>query len=1632
MKLYGQLETSEPSNLEACTLLLGQTPKAPLFTAELTGPQGEFFFQKLTASALPFPLSLYVLIEGTPVVEHTFADKAALNAVLVAETKSAEANRLVILQLPARAPVVKGAQRTQVTTAMEPASASRATLEASEQTRQVTAAMPKQVVEFISIQGAVESSAGPVTGYTLEVSCPDTIAGDSEVTPIHQERLLGPTGAFQLDFAVTGRFSTSPLTFVVRTPNGLPTRLISPMHLTVSQAAKLAVVKVQVEPFSPIVLVPGSSATPATRVLKGRLVDPTGRALKRQQILFQALRGDGTSPPLKISLAAVTTHSSGNFSVVVPNEPFLAAHAVVSSRPEDELPIALNADGTFPAFTLLVVETGTAAEDGGGEDDCACHDPTPRLPGTEELVANASSYSQDIGGSCVNFTVPNRTLEEFSHYAIVRTTDPRGQLVPIREAPAWEWNGDTSDPVGYARHLHRTLRQTLGTKNPLRWDDDANDYELYQAVSLAHGHVLHFKQTFKADGYSMGDLLYSLPLAPGQKKQLAIYDWNREDGASRDEATVVEEGLTHSLSRDRDIDEILSGTVQESMRGGSSAKTRGFSFGLGGAGSGSKNGVAVGLSTGFSISGGSGTSSAWQDNTRDMTSSLHNRLRDATMQATSSVRSQRATVVTSAKQGESLSVQTEVVANHNHCHALTIQYFEILRHFVIEQQVVDVQECLFVPLMMSLFTDAKILRWRECLSEHLLYSGDTTRGQELRRGFDALERIARNYQGTDFPRRVEPSGAVTFLPFSEESIEEFSGELQLRLTLSRPADQPDGTIDAAAWATLSHIFLGLDIHGIRNLFLKLSIEERERAFQTQHAPALARNFVEQLRFEAILANGTTVKDLRLDCTLLTDYAPGRPLTVSVRSTRTTDMKALKAGVAQQPFSGTPADLKRNQIVGLRLSAPSVSLSGSFAVLDRGTLRYRTPHFSGTLVNDQAIRNDIGFADQIYLPTPMKPEEQRNPWQEDQRLAQQLRDHLNQENLEYYHHTIWCHGITPHRRYMMLDRIHLAQDDFNSIYAQRGVLGRSLASLVENRLLGVAGNSLVFPVARGLNLDPTYEMGTPDQSGSGAIAHASLLEHYQTEAEREGGQGSVFRLSVPTPGVFAEAVRGACNACERIDDTRFWRWEQSPTDEPTAINPVSTDSRYQTPQSTTPTSLPQPIVNIQNAPAAPDPTGVGSLLTALGQVSPFANLTGLDQNQKNALAAMTSNQETARAFGEMATKLAMSAQSSRNSAVLNEQIDKAFPVARAPAKNQEWKERLLNAQLGGESVASGSKASPLDQLDLRETIDAVRGSPGMEVDVGPSQVAVRNRSGARRGSSATSAPEVSDEQPPATEWPFIEGYSQITALYPRLTQILESSSVFRQSVIEPFSGPSAAVPLIIEAHPTAPNGFDGQCIIEVRDPSDTTTPGGTWISLLQLTRDLAGFDMARDVRIRVLIAMRGQATSHPGGMLLIISHEWALHALGCRETILRARSEAWTLKALRDFYVAEVSSHQHHRQIGSSTNATYEAVNDDLERLLNEVTPLLTVRIKRSYIDGQSQLLPLPTRAVAPLPSRIYNLNHQHSLYTAYQMFVFEREMEKSYKYNPAHPMNYLQEGTSADAWPWDYLDSNQTQRPVEP
>ncbi len=670
-------------------------------------------------------------------------------------------------------------------------------------------------------------------------------------------------------------------------------------------------------------------------------------------------------------------------------------------------------------------------------------------------------------------------------------------------------------------------------------------------------------------------------------------DWERREVTSREEARTETEALAASLDRDRDISEIVNATLTESTRGGSSSSSGGIAGGLGIAAIVPPVGGLLGIGGGFS----SADSSAWQDSSRHTSANALNQLRDRTTQSASAVRSQRTSVVHTVAQGERVTATTESVANYNHCHAITIQYFEVLRHLLVRQRLVDVQECLLVPMLMSWFTRDKALRWR-----HTLYDAAP---RQLRGGFAALERIDAAYVGSDLPVGR----------YADENLETVEGDLTLRFQLTRPADKDDD-FDPTTWNPLLKLF-GFNFADFYAQSLK-DKQFKDRVFLEQMGPRIADNLTRVLKVTAVRADDSEV-DLRIDPTLVSPFRNDQPLSVSLRMTsgldpvKRSEIKAVKISAKLQ-LPGLPFVL-------------DVLPSGSRVIVEAGSLRYRTAHLSDALFRNAYIRNDLTGTDDVRIETPLNRQELRNPREEDKELARNLLDHLN-ENIERFHHVLWGR-MSDARRYMLLDG-----------FQAPGSGGRSVASVVENELIGIAGNCLIMPVARGFHLDPTFNQDTEQP--------VDLLEHYEPNTPIEPS-----RVAIPTRGVYAEAVMGACNSCEVIDETRFWRWTEAPIpDSPTQLLPVSTESRRATPADVTPTELPNPIIAMQNAPAAPDPTGLTAAFQLLGQSGAFKDITGLEGTQKNAAAALQQAFSTATTFGTKAADLALQGKMSQD-------IDKAM-------------------------------------------------------------------------------------------------------------------------------------------------------------------------------------------------------------------------------------------------------------------------------------------------------------------------------------------------------------------------------------
>ena len=783
--------------------------------------------------------------------------------------------------------------------------------------------------------------------------------------------------------------------------------------------------------------------------------------------------------------------------------------------------------------------------------------------------------NDDISKTLKNIKVSRKVLENFLKSENSITKDNVVKLIDLNESV--RFRQDLSSPS--INPLGRTI---LNANNRVVWEPNP---KLYQSVSVAHGHLLNFKSEWIADGYSLGDLLYSLPLAPGQKKQIVVFDWERRESASNLQSVEYEESLYNSLTRDRDVFEITSGTVRENLSGKSSSTTSSASAGIGGF----VGGYLFGVSGGVGHSG----STASQNSLRQTAASDLQKIKDRMVQSANAVRSQRTSVIQTVSQGERFEVSAETVANYNHCHAITIQYFEVLRHFKVRQRLAEARECLLVPLILSTFDLDKLIRWKEVLQANLI-DGKSAKG------FDAAERVKNQWVDSNFP-----SGT-----FASESILNATGNLQISFIIRRPDDitiEVDDTsrpifgvggvvaypkkkveyIDIPKWQSLIPFLGGDSPKDFYDRHL-VNAANKNDVFHSLLGEKIATEFVKHLQFVVADETGSDISTISFDASLNSRYRKGGNLNVSVR------------------FMG-PSAFGRDKVHYIKIRCGPVPDYSSITV-ESGFIRYRTNHYEGFLFRYQSIKDDLSDMDEVILFAGPGSDELRDPRKDDIAIVNRLIDHLN-DNLVHYHHILF-RSLNPGERFMLLDGIILQ--------GEKG-LGRSLASLVENELIGIVGNSLVFPVARGLNLDPNF--GLSD----------SLTDYYMVSAS------DPISISVPTKGVYAEAMMGSCNSCEVKDETRFWRWEESPIpDSPTVINPISTDTRRAEPSNLQPLPLPQPI-SIQNALSLPEPTGLSGTLGLLGNKDLFKDITGLEKNQANALEALKASYEVTKAFGQEAGK-----------------------------------------------------------------------------------------------------------------------------------------------------------------------------------------------------------------------------------------------------------------------------------------------------------------------------------------------------------------------------------------------------------
>lgn len=677
-------------------------------------------------------------------------------------------------------------------------------------------------------------------------------------------------------------------------------------------------------------------------------------------------------------------------------------------------------------------------------------------------------------------------------------------------------------------------------------------------------YIDEYKVSWFSLGHSLGEILYSLPLAPGETVKLAVIDWSWDSLTKRDETTKLTENILHQTHRDRTITETVKAGLQEMQRGSSFMGGKAHS---GGASGGANLGV-VGLGAAVGDTWSIGGSTATSQGSRNLAAENVQRLNDSFSQASSAQREINSTVVIQARQEEKESIQTRTFSNYNHSHTLTILYYEVLRHYRVTVEWVRRRRAVLakIPDRVTDFDATTLIGNRALLEPNLL---DPT----LKAAFDLLEKqeAIREHQMLN---GITPSDA--WVP------QDWAGDCMFdmfQIGIKTTKGTGESASPVVAYIITAEQGLSEKKYELRYVYKGPHMGEDEKQ---------VHNLNSGPRFDSgDAASGvwTFVKPFSVET--------GQFVTVQWKD------------IVGFQFEKWGSDHWRIDF----LQIDAFGRAGLFVPLTTPeVLRDVDLAFEPEEPSSQAFT----WINRPPTPPAPQPPPHRAPEKqlsvEEYHLVRKLTDHFSR-NKDYYNRVLLM-GTDP-------ISIAIKMEAPNSWGA-----GQIMADHVDPTPLEVFGSYVAYPLAKqeakvddtmvvdiaaALNgNDPARRQAAVDQLAAMSEADRQfVLERLPLASAK-----SERLNTIPTRGVFAEGKLGHCNVSEEIDNTRFWKWEEHPIPiEAPDINPVT--PIQPTPQQVTaaPTPFPQSLVNIVNPSPAPDPTGLGAALSLLGTPNIFRDMSG---------------------------------------------------------------------------------------------------------------------------------------------------------------------------------------------------------------------------------------------------------------------------------------------------------------------------------------------------------------------------------------------------------------------------------------
>lgn len=695
-------------------------------------------------------------------------------------------------------------------------------------------------------------------------------------------------------------------------------------------------------------------------------------------------------------------------------------------------------------------------------------------------------------------------------------------------------------------------------------------------TKTAMGALLTFNQSWYAQGVTLGQLLHSTALAPGESTRIAVVDWSRRSRAGETESIAEIDDLSNTQSHNRSISEVASAVASEAQGGFSETNTSSqssasatsaageMSAPLGGILGGASGSFGTSSSNASTTSNSSSYSNSWGK--RSVASEMAQNVNDRTHQHAHSSRSRRASVVKEVSQSEHEEVSTRTLANYNHMHALTIQYYEVVQLFRVEVKLVKAERVIYIPFELLDFTqDATVRRFQP-----------------------ALVRAALNW---DMRRALLNMDVVELELDKDSQFGAFSTSLSsvIKATASNKLKVPTALIKLKTGKPVEE-----------------QEEESERAKEAEvDEKTTAKLMRSRLSAKAVqtlsesvnlhLWNGDRISELSamLSASLL------RPGSTSLYLP---DDVHVVGAMVESEVEGLEVVLYGRS--GLALEEPSneapIPISSVLRIGLLGTSTGETATATLTV-----SRNGVRFPVELPEVTLRSGSNQRTSIVSlkgavDTNLKKHLQDnrrHYSQAVFRALDQTDVALLLSPHRVTLAGKQVPVTQ-------------------VVDARPHAVIGNYLAFRMSTDATSDPEWSDWLDD--------HGIRIGHVQEDM-----------VPLGTGGVFAEAVLGRSNSAEKLDITRFWNWQDSPIPlQPTEIAAIQTGSRAIA-EDISPGQLSNPIVNITSPTSLPDPTGMAGALAAIQNGNMFRDMSGLEATARLAQTAIEATSKGAAAAGQQA-------------------------------------------------------------------------------------------------------------------------------------------------------------------------------------------------------------------------------------------------------------------------------------------------------------------------------------------------------------------------------------------------------------